>query len=71
MSFQPYRNTVKRSIMKIYIVEFKSKLRHTWMNVKAFYEEKDAEAYIKESKNMDSKMELESWVYRIEQLTLS
>lgn len=56
--------------MKIYIVQFKSKLRHTWVNTSAFYEEKDAEAYIKESKAMDSKMGIESWVYRIAQLTL-
>ena len=70
MSFQPYCSTVKQSIMKIYILQFKSKMRNAWMNLRAFESEDEAKDYLEESKAMDNKIGVEHWGYRIEPLDL-
>lgn len=70
MSFQPYRNTVKRNIMKIYILEFKSKMRNAWVNLRAFESEDDAKDYLEKSKAMDAQIGIDNWGYRIETLDL-
>lgn len=71
MSFQPYRITVKRSIMKIYILEFKSKMRNAWVNLRAFESEDDAKDYLEKYKAMDNQIGIDNWGYRIETLDLS
>lgn len=70
MSFQPYRNTVKRRIMKIYILQFESPSGAGWVNVEAYKTKEAAQQSMNEAEQYDKSMGLGNWVYRIQTIDL-